>query len=165
MAQDDSSEKTRRRDVLKVAGVTGALASFGTLAGAQDQTTTAGSETTTGGETGGQETNTATGDAQPIILGGEVDGWYGLVPNAIEGEENPTLTLTSGTTYELTWINMDGAEHELLILDADGNIITATESATKPGATRTMTFTASQKMARYKCEYHPKRMRGEILLV
>lgn len=61
-------------------------------------------------------------------------------------------------------MNLDGREHELIIEDGDGNELAATESATQSGATRSVTFTASQEMAQYYCEYHPQSMRGDVTL-
>lgn len=128
---------------------------------------TAGSETTGGGSPGsatmqtGAE-STMTGAVETIKLGGKIPGWQGQTPSAIQGKTNPTLSLEPGTTYRLTWVNLDGAEHELIIEDRNGNEITATESASKKGVTRSITFTATKKMAQYYCEYHPQSMRGNI---
>ena len=59
-------------------------------------------------------------------------------------------------------MNLDGREHELVIEDANGGEIVASESNEQMGATASLTFTASEEMAQYYCEYHPKRMRGDI---
>jgi hypothetical protein len=131
--------------------------------------TTAGADTTDTG-TGDPPTNETTtgpgattgGGAQAIKLGGKIPGWQGRAPEAIAGETNPTLSLQSGTTYRLTWVNLDGAKHELIIEAANGTELVATESTSKEGATRTVTFTATEQMAQYYCEYHPNSMRGNI---
>jgi hypothetical protein len=114
---------------------------------------------TTGGDTAGP---TTAGPAQTIKLGGKIAGWIGQAPAAIEGKTNPTLTLQPGTTYRLTWVNIDGAEHELIIEDAKGNELVATESSSKKGVTRSVTFKATTQMDQYYCEYHPQSMRGDI---
>lgn len=105
---------------------------------------------------------TGGGGNESIELGGQTDGWQGQAPGDIEGETNPTLSLESGTTYDLTWENLDGQEHELIIEDADGNELEASDSSEEQGATVTLTFEASEEMAQYYCEYHPDRMRGDI---
>lgn len=126
-----------------------------------------GAETAEGGSPGSatmqtRAESTMTGAVETIKLGGKIPGWQGRVPSAIQGKTNPTLSLEPGTTYRLTWVNLDGAEHELIIEDSNGNEITATESASKKGVTRSVTFTATRKMAQYYCEYHPKSMRGNV---
>lgn len=123
---------------------------------------------TTGSDSSGSATmqtgaeSTMTGTVETIKLGGKIPGWQGQTPSAIQGTTNPTLSLEPGTTYRLMWVNLDGAEHELIIEDGSGNEITATESASKKGVTRSVTFTATKKMAQYYCEYHPQSMRGNI---
>ncbi|SEP03208.1 Copper binding protein, plastocyanin/azurin family [Halogranum amylolyticum] len=117
-------------------------------------------ETSSSTETG-TGTSTASSEAD-ILLGGMVKAWVGQKPTRVDGQNNPTLQLTAGTEYTLIWGNLDGAEHELIIEDANGEELAATESASQQGATRSITFTASQKMAEYYCEYHPQSMRGTI---
>lgn len=108
-----------------------------------------------GGDGGGSE-------ATKVELGGKTEGWVGRTPASIDGQQNPTLQLEAGTTYELTWENLDGVEHELIIESAGGEELQATESASETSATRTVTFTASEEMASYYCEYHPESMRGDV---
>lgn len=148
-------DSATRRSVLKVLGVGGATAGVSALA--------AGQETTTAQETTSQETTTAP-DATPILLGGEAAHWFGLEPGPIRGKNNPALALQAGEKYRLVWMNLDGTEHELIIEDANGNELAATESASTPGATRSVVFTASEEMAEYYCEYHPQSMRGGVTL-
>ncbi|MFC4548754.1 MULTISPECIES: twin-arginine translocation signal domain-containing protein [Halorussus] len=144
-----NSDVASRRSFLLATGAVGAATSLGGLAAGQGTTT-------------GQETTTAGGQATTILLGGEVEHWFGLAPSAIHGAENPTLQLQSGQRYEIVWMNLDGHEHELIIEDANGGEIVASESNEQMGATASLTFTASEEMAQYYCEYHPKRMRGDI---
>ena len=97
-------------------------------------------------------------------LGGKVAGWQGRAPSAIEGKSNPTLQMTAGTTYEIVWENLDGKEHELIIESESGEELAATEHASKKGQTRSVTFTAMSEAASYYCEYHPKSMRGKVVV-
>ena len=141
--------------------------------GSGETTTTGGGETGTAetgtAETGTAETGTAeTGTAETatpsesFVLGGERSGWKGQNPESIAGQTNPTLSMEAGTTYEITWENLDGLEHELIIESESGEHLAATESATEKGATRSLTFEATTDAATYYCEYHPESMRGEI---
>ena len=82
-------------------------------------------------------------------------GWQGQAPTSIKGKTNPPLSLQPGTTYELTWVNLDGVEHELIIEDANGNELKATESASQKGATRTVTFTATSRSENHRRERPP----------
>lgn len=95
-------------------------------------------------------------------LGGEVAGWRGRAPASIDGTQNPALALTPGETYTVTWENLDGAPHDFVIEDADGERLEGTEATDETGATRSLTFTASAEMAAYVCTFHPTSMRGEI---
>jgi hypothetical protein len=145
---------------------TGQPTEAGTAAATPAKTTT-GATTTRGGTAGPTMGTTGigpptAGPAQAIKLGGKVAGWQGRAPAAIQGETNPTLTLQPGTTYRLTWVNLDGAEHELIIEDSNGKELVASKSSSKKGATRTVTFQAAKQMAQYYCEYHPQSMRGDI---
>lgn len=113
------------------------------------------------------ETNeTGATQTQAIRLGAETDGWQGEAPSDIEGETNPTISLQAGTTYDLTWENLDGEEHELIVADADGNELEASDSSEQEGETVSMTLDVTQQMAgrsgTYYCEYHPEAMRGEF---
>jgi len=94
-------------------------------------------------------------------LGGEVAGWQGRSPAAIEGETNPTLELAAGTEYEVVWENLDGAPHDFVIQDADGERIVGTEIVDEQGATLSLTFTATEEMAQYVCTVHPSSMVGD----
>lgn len=115
-------------------------------------------------ETGDEnETNeTSSAETEMIRLGGETEGWQGEAPSEIEGRTNPTLSLQTETMYELTWENLDGEEHELIIADANGEELEASDESEEEGETVTMTFTATDEMVAYYCEYHPETMRGEI---
>jgi hypothetical protein len=93
-------------------------------------------------------------------LGGEVSGWQGQSPSSIEGETNPTLALTAGTEYEVIWENLDGAPHNFVIVNANGDTLVQSEIVSEQGATQTVTFTASEEMTEYFCQPHSQSMRG-----
>ncbi|WP_435348099.1 cupredoxin domain-containing protein [Haloarchaeobius sp. HRN-SO-5] len=135
-------------------------------------------ETTTGETTDGQtatddeststddqtDTTTGTGDAlsSPIQLGAQTDAWVGQEPSSIGDAQNPTLRLRAGEEYELVWENLDGVEHELVLVDQDDEALAKTDAAEEQGATVQATVTAAGSMAEYYCEYHPESMRGTI---
>jgi hypothetical protein len=95
-------------------------------------------------------------------LGGKIPGWIGRAPASIDGATNPTLELEAGKEYEIVWENLDGAPHNVVIEDANGNNLVRTEIITGQGATQSVTFTASAEMAEYYCEVHPQSMRGSV---
>lgn len=142
------SHLTSRRSLLQMLSSIGATAMIGNRTSAQETTTT----------------TKASVEGVPIILGGETEHWFGLTPSPIHGQENPTLTLKSGQKYTLIWVNLDGAEHELIIENANDKELIATESASTPGTTKAITFTANNQMDQYYCEYHPQSMRANIKL-
>lgn len=129
-----------------------------------------GSPTETDGSAGGangSQTDGGAGSAggQTVRLGGETQGWVGQAPDAIADETNPTLELRAGTTYEITWENLDGAEHELIVTDENGEEVAASEESEEQGETVTMELDVEEGLAEYYCEYHPEAMRGQITVV
>ncbi|MFC7230367.1 PQQ-dependent sugar dehydrogenase [Saliphagus sp. GCM10025308] len=136
--RDGTSRRTwpSRRTFLRATATAGAVASLSGLTVAQEETT--------------------------IELGGNTSGWEGRSPTDIEGETNPTLTLEAGQTYSITWENVDGLPHDIIILDADGNDIVGTEIMSEQGETQTLEFEATEEMAEYYCSVHPGTMRGDI---
>ena len=97
-----------------------------------------------------------------IRLGGQVSGWVGQSPGSIHGKTNPTLTLKPGTTYKISWTDLDGVEHQLQILDANGKVLEQTENGQDRGETKSVTFTAMQQMKQYRCKFHPTTMKGKV---
>lgn len=100
--------------------------------------------------------------AERFEFNGVTSGWEGLAPSSIEGTTNPTLELEAGMTYEFYWENGDGAPHNVVIEDADGNTLVESEFVSSQGETQTVTFTASSEMASYYCAAHPTSMRGDV---
>jgi len=95
-------------------------------------------------------------------FGGEVQAWQGREPGEIEGESNPTIELEVGQEYEFWFENLDGAPHNIAILDGDGNSIVQSDNISEEGATTSVTFTATSEMAEYICTIHPTTMVGEL---
>ncbi|WP_231188459.1 PVC-type heme-binding CxxCH protein [Haladaptatus sp. DYF46] len=88
--------------------------------------------------------------------------WAGVTPEKINGEINPTLSLTAGEDYTVEWTNTTGGDHNFVIEDADGNEVLSSELMGEKGSTQTVEFTATDEMAVYYCESHPISQRGKI---
>ncbi|WP_231188499.1 ThuA domain-containing protein [Haladaptatus sp. DYF46] len=99
-----------------------------------------------------------------IELGGETPGWVGQAPGMIDGKTNPTLPLVEGESYTITFENLDGAPHDLVILDGNGDSLVSTDLVMEEGGTATIEFTASTEMAEYYCSVHPTQMRGAVTI-
>jgi plastocyanin len=97
-----------------------------------------------------------------IRLASDIDGWRGVAPDRIAGESNPTLYLTAGEEYELVWENADGVSHNLIVYDGNDESVARTETVSEEGETRSVTFTATEELAGYRCGIHPSSMRGDI---
>ncbi len=97
-----------------------------------------------------------------IRLASDIQGWRGVSPDRIEGEENPTLYLTAGEEYELVWENADGVGHNLVLRDENDESVARTETVGEEGATRSISFTASEDLVSYRCGIHPSSMQGDI---
>jgi plastocyanin len=97
-----------------------------------------------------------------LRFGGRVQGWQGRAPQQIKGKKNPTLNLQPGKKYKVVWENLDGQPHDFTIQDSNGNTIKKTPIVSQQGATRSLTFTATKKMAQYICTVHPTTMVGQV---
>ncbi|MFC4552748.1 MULTISPECIES: PQQ-binding-like beta-propeller repeat protein [Halorussus] len=97
-----------------------------------------------------------------FVFGGGISGWHGRQPKRIEGQVNPTLNLEAGNRYRVRWENIDGAPHNFVIQDADGNRLMGTEVYSSQGATVTLVFTATEEMSQYICTIHPNSMVGDM---
>ncbi len=126
-----------RRTFLKAAAASGTLAAVGGVAAQEPET---------------------------IELEAYIEGWEGVSPSAIEGEENPTLDLEPGRQYRVVWTNADGFDHNFAVLNADGDQVVRSEVMGEQGATQTVEFEATEEMAEYFCEVHPGTMRGRIAI-
>lgn len=97
-----------------------------------------------------------------IVIDGYADRWEGVEPDFIDGVTNPTLYLTEGTDYTITWVNADGLLHDLQLWDSDDDLVgdyISDESSTQ-GEEVAMDFTATEDMAQYACQYHY--MQGQL---
>ncbi len=162
------SPKSQRRTILKAVGGLAGAGVLGRIAMAQDTQTTETTDTTNGGtETTDGGTETTNGDERVVILGGRTDAWLGLAPGVIERADNPTIGLAPGERYRVVWINLDGARHQLQILGEENGeedvVLRETEETSRRGATRSISFRATDRMRRYRCRYHPDDMRGNIV--
>lgn len=113
----------------------------------------------------------AAGDAiEPdteIMLEGTTQAWMGVEPEPIADEENPTLTLQEGESYEITWENGDGAQHNLVIWDDSEETVDdyETDMISEEGETATLEIDeVTDEMAQYVCEPHSGTMVGDIEL-
>ncbi len=104
---------------------------------------------------------TASGQETIELVGG-TDGWVGRSPEGIVDETNPTLALEPGTDYALVWENADGAAHNVVVENDDGDRLVRSDVLEREGATQTVEFTATAEMTTYYCEVHPSSMRGRI---
>lgn len=96
--------------------------------------------------------------------------WVGEAPDAVAGEENPTLEFEAGETYAVEWHNEVGRDHEYVDEDAGvqgeplpgHNFAIATDGETdlwnthvrsdftdEPGESQTVEFVATEEMAVY----------------
>ncbi|AHG02407.1 hypothetical protein HALLA_21110 (plasmid) [Halostagnicola larsenii XH-48] len=98
-----------------------------------------------------------------IEFDGQTAGWVGIAPDSIADEENPTLILQEGETYEIGWTTGDGSEHNIEIWDGNDEVIDdlQTEVVTEP-EDQWLEFDANSDMAAYVCEVHQGSMIGDI---
>ncbi|WP_306055587.1 hypothetical protein [Natronococcus wangiae] len=94
----------------------------------------------------------------------QTQGWVGIEPEEIEDDENPKLTLQEGESYEIGWVEGDGAGHTIALVDDDDEVVDdyETEVATEGGDDQFIEFEATDEIAEYICQVHPETMRGEI---
>ncbi|MDJ1431646.1 plastocyanin [Halostagnicola sp. A-GB9-2] len=179
-------DSVARRQTLKLAGsVTGTALVAGCLSGddsddgsnSGNETSSGGNETTNGGgdddgSNGGDESDSANGESNEkphsntdpeawegvdeIVLSATTSSWEGLEPDPIEGVENPTLVLTAGNEYVITWENADGQSHNLEIWDDDEEVVGdySTELMAEENETQSLEIVAAEEMAEYTCEVH-----------
>ncbi|AGB30046.1 hypothetical protein Natpe_0100 [Natrinema pellirubrum DSM 15624] len=152
MARDNP---VSRRTALKV---TGAAATTALLAGCS------------GGNGNGNGNGNGDGDGieidpdTQIEFDGQTSGWVGIAPDSIADEENPTLILQEGETYEIGWTTGDGAEHNIAIYDENDEVVDdlVTDQVTEPGDDQWLEFEASSEMVTYICEVHTTTMVADI---
>jgi hypothetical protein len=152
------------------AGADGTTASTtGTTDAAETTETGSAASTTDPGTAGTAETprnaTATTSEPSPIVveLGAAAGGWSGRSPSYIGGERNPTLRLSPGETYDIRWVNLDGERHQLVLADADGTVVHSTTTSTERKSTRVLRFEATDRLATYRCEFHPSTMQGTVV--
>ncbi|MFC4438384.1 MULTISPECIES: twin-arginine translocation signal domain-containing protein [Natrialbaceae] len=160
-----------RRNVLKIAGATGATALIagcgGNGNGGEEPAEENGEEPAEGNETEDNETGGGGEALEPdtrIVLMAETQGWQGQEPEEIADEENPTITLQEGESYEIGWEEGDGSSHNIEIRDDSDEVVDdlSTEVSDEGGEDQFLEFDASSEMAAYVCEPHQDTMNGEL---
>ncbi|MFC4542374.1 plastocyanin/azurin family copper-binding protein [Halosolutus amylolyticus] len=123
-------------------------------------------ETGDGNETeDGEEDGEAISPDDEIELGAEVQAWMGQAPDQIADQENPTLVLQEGESYDITWENLDGQMHNIEIVDDSDEVVDdySTDEMGEEGETQTLEVDEiTSEMAEYVCRPHEGTMRGTI---
>ena len=111
-----------------------------------------------------QEDDEALEPDTQIVLDAQTDGWIGVEPEEIADDENPTLTLQDGESYEIGWEEGDGESHNIELVDDNDEVVEdyETEEATEGGDDQFIEFDATDEIVEYVCQVHPEAMRGEI---
>ncbi|ELZ06526.1 plastocyanin/azurin family copper-binding protein [Natrialba aegyptia] len=149
-----------RRTAMKI---TGAAATTALVAGCSSDSDENGSEN--GSENGGELEASNWEGVETIEFTGEMDGWKGSAPSQIEGESNPTILLFEGQSYDITWTNGDGKNHNLEIVDDSDEPVNdlSTDQMGEEGETQTLTIEeVTSDMKEYVCRPHESQMRGTI---
>ena len=172
-------ENRSRRQVLRLAGGVGTVLLAGCLADGSvsersDDHTGDDSDdrNESGSDTSHEETDDASGDrpasvsntdeddgwtaVDEVRLSADTTGWEGLEPPVIAGEMNPTLVLTEGREYTITWENADGVPHNIELWDDEEAIVGEyeTELMEEEGETQSLSFEATPEMVEYTCSIH-----------
>lgn len=89
--------------------------------------------------------------------------WVG-VGGAIDGQDNPTLTMAKGATLRLNGRNGDGVPHNLAIKNTAGAIVAGpTPQFSQIGSGELLTFAPSAAGSfTYYCQLHPTTMKGTL---
>ncbi|MFC4541953.1 hypothetical protein ACFO5R_08445 [Halosolutus amylolyticus] len=147
-----------RRSVLKLSGATIATALAAGCLG-DDENERSDDTETGGGSDGPYEIE----PGERITFRGEVGGWIGLEPVAIEDVTNPTLVLEADGDYEIGWTEGDNTPHNFLLWDENEDVVEdyETEQVAEPDDDQILEITATDEMAYYRCEPH-QNMQGEI---
>ncbi|KDE59538.1 hypothetical protein EL22_20625 [Halostagnicola sp. A56] len=107
-------------------------------------------------------------DVEEIRLSATTSRFKGVEPALIEGQENPTLVLTEGQEYVITWENEDGQSHNLELWDENEQVVDghSTEVMAEKNETRSLEFEATAAMTEYVCRIHVDwGKRGDIEIV
>lgn len=104
----------------------------------------------------------AESDGTRIKLTGVSGGWVEQSPSSLASEVNPPLQLEPGEKYTVVWLNGDGYAHNFVIIDQEGDEVVRSEPMEVQGDLQKVTFTATEEMDTYFCEFHPNGMRGDV---
>ena len=157
MAEDNPIS---RRTAMKL---TGAAAATALVAGCSDGGGGGGGGGGDDGGDGGSGGVEIEPDSEILFIG-NIGGWEGKSPSDIEGEDNPTIILQEGESYEIGWDEGDGNGHNFEIRDDSGEVVDdyETEVVEEPGEDQILSIEATSEMAAYVCNPHENAMNGEI---
>ncbi|WP_255171541.1 cupredoxin domain-containing protein [Natrononativus amylolyticus] len=95
-------------------------------------------------------------DVDEIVLSATTAGFEGVEPAFIDGVENPTLVLTAGKSYVITWKNADGRPHNIELWDEREAVVDGyeTELLEEDGESQSLEFEAKTEMVEYACRLH-----------
>lgn len=129
----------------------------------EDNETEDGNETGDDNESEGGDTGEWEG-VDEVVFDGYTDGWEGVSPSPIEGEQNPTIVLFEGQEYDISWGNADGDPHNIEFWDDNEEVVEdyETEILDEEGEGQTLTIEATDEIAEYVCEVHVGTMRGDV---
>lgn len=99
-----------------------------------------------------------------IEFDAQTDGWVGVEPEEIADEDNPTLTLQDGESYEIGWEEGDGSQHNIELVDENDEVVEdyETEESEEGGDDQFIEFDATDEIIEYVCRPHEGTMRGTI---
>ena len=154
-------DQVDRRTALVLVGSTGATA---LLAGCADDEGPAEPDDENG-EPADDDGEAEWEDVEAFHFEGRIEAWTAVEPAFIEGQENPTITLIEGNEYDFSWVNADGAVHNMEIRDADDEIVEDYQSddvGEEGEETSIEGVVASEEMTTYICTYHEATQVGDI---
>ncbi|MFC7240659.1 plastocyanin/azurin family copper-binding protein [Saliphagus sp. GCM10025317] len=116
-------------------------------------------------ETNGSD-ETAPKDVDEFVFEARTSHFTGLEPSAIADERNPTLSLTEGERYTITWHNADGHVHNVEIRDENEDVVQDYRTEPTDAESQSLTFEATADAAAYVCDLHASwGQRGSIDVV
>ena len=152
-----------RRTAMKL---TGAAAATALVAGCSDDDDNGDEPADDDGNGNGDADGIEIEPGTQIMFAGLTQGWEGIEPSDIEGDENPTLILQEGEEYEIGWTDGDGSQHNIEIRDDGGDVVDdlQTELVSEADDDQILEFEASSEMAQYVCEPHETTMVGDLVV-
>ena len=97
---------------------------------------------------------------------GHASGWLGVEPDAVDGVRNPTLVLEEGESYVLSFVNADGAPHDIGVRDAEDDVVDGlvSDRVSTKGEGTSLELTASGEMEEYVCSFHRSSQSGRLVV-